>query len=187
MRRILLVAATAATAAAACAPATTTGGNSPLSGNTPTRVMAPVSTTSADIIVDPAVTMVRARLAAPPARAWTALQTAYADLGIPVVNPDSAGMTLGNPRFVVSRRLGGRPLSAFFDCGRSVGGSQLADNYRLTVNVSSTLVPVDGGTELRNAATASAQNLDGASRDPVVCHSTGGLEEQLAVQTRTRL
>lgn len=187
MRRILLLAATAATAAAACAPATTPGDNSPMSGNTAPRVMAPVFETSADIIVDPAVRTVRAPLAAPPARAWAALQSAYADAGIPVVNPDSAGMKLGNPRFVVSRRLADQPLSTFFECGRAVGGTPLADTYRITVNVSSSLLPAPGGSELRTAATASAQNLDGASRDPVVCHSTGNLETRIAQYTRARL
>jgi hypothetical protein len=130
---------------------------------------------------------VRATIAAPPARAWSALHSAYGDAGIPVANPDSAGLTVANPRFVVSRRMAGQPISTFFECGRAVGGTPLADTYRITVNVSSTLVPAAGGAELRTAATASAQNLDGASREPVVCHSTGGLETRIAELTRARL
>lgn len=183
MRQILFVAASAALAGCASGGATTP----PAGGGAPTRVISPVFETSSEVIINPDVATVRLAIPATPARAYEALQVAYADLGIPVKMADPAKFTAGNLRFETSRRLGTEPLSAYFQCGAAVGGTPLADIYRVRIAVSATVLPAGSASELQTTATATARNPEGSSRDPVVCHSTGRLETHLANLVRRRL
>lgn len=182
MRQLLFVATAAALAGCASGGATVT----PAGGGAPTRVISPVFETSSEVIINPDVATVRLAIPAAPARAYQALQVAYADLGIPVKMSDPAKFTAGNLRFETSRRLGNEPLSTFFQCGSALGGTPLADIYRMRINVTATVFPAADGSELQTTATATARNPEGSSRDPVVCHSTGRLETHLANLVRLR-
>lgn len=184
MRQILLVAAVAA-ATAGCASTGT--GTSPVLGNTPTRVMAPVTAASVDITVNPNVATQRAAVSAPSARTYAALRAAFAEMGIAVTQADSAAFSLGNPRLQASRRLGSEPLSTYFDCGRTQSGAPTANSYRLLIGLNSSVVAAGTGSELLTTVTASAHNPAGSAGDPVVCHSTGQLEEHIARMVRERL
>jgi hypothetical protein len=119
---------------------------------------------------------------ASPEATWAALRRAYADLGIPVIESSSASRTLGNPRFLVSRRLGSTPLSRFLSCGAGLHGP-FADNYRVEMFVRSTVVPGDDGTsELHTYVEARARNPEGTSNTVVPCSSTRRLERDIATR-----
>lgn len=119
---------------------------------------------------------------ASPAATWAVLRKAYEDLGIPVTESSAASRTLGNPRFLVSRRLGNTALSRFLSCGAGIHGP-FADNYRVELFVRSTVVPADeGASELHTYVEAVARNPEGTSNTAVPCSSTRRLERDIATR-----
>jgi hypothetical protein len=90
-------------------------------------------------------------------------------------------------RFVKSRNLNGTPLSKYVSCGSGMTGL-FADNYRVQMPVA---VFVDaspkGGSLLRVAVIASAQDPSGTSNNAVTCGSTGVLEGDLRKAIQSQL
>lgn len=116
-----------------------------------------------------------ATILAPADRVWPALSRVYAELGIPLTVVDSAGKLLGasNQRL---RRIGGRPLSAFFNCSSAYATASGLDVY---VTVRSQLFPGEAGaTGVRTETEAFARSLDSGGA-PVRCGSTGVLESTI--------
>ena len=64
----------------------------------------------------------RVKFFAPMDKVWRALVASYADLGIDPAISDSATGRYGNAAFVVPRRVMGRPIAQFFDCGSTLTG-----------------------------------------------------------------
>lgn len=119
---------------------------------------------------------------ASPAATWVALGKAYEDLGIPVTESSAASRTLGNPRFLVFRRLGSTPLSRFLSCGEGMHGP-FADNYRVEMFIRSTVVPAgEGASELHTYVEARARNPEGTSNTEVMCSSARRLERDIATR-----
>ncbi len=58
-------------------------------------------------------------------------------------------------------------------------GMAIADQYRVTLSIRSSVVPAGDASTVHTVIEGSAQNLDGASRDPVLCNSTGLLEQEI--------
>ena len=120
-------------------------------------------------------------------KVWPALILSYADLGIEPSVADRATGRYGNGGFVAPRRMAGRPLAEFFSCGSGLTGPYI-ESGRLTANVVTTVQPApDGTTTAVTYATGTLRRNDGTSTDPIVCASTGALEEQLRRGIETRL
>lgn len=119
-----------------------------------------------------------------PDAAWAALPTVYADLGIEVKDRSDADHVLGNPRFTVSRRLLGEPLSRFVECGSGLMGP-FADTYRIDMLVRSGIEPAEGGgARVGTYVEARGRNPEGTSNTVVACASTQRLERMIAERLR---
>ncbi|HET7275447.1 MAG TPA: hypothetical protein VFI91_09820 [Longimicrobiaceae bacterium] len=126
-----------------------------------------------------------ARVPVPIDSAWAALPSVYAELGIDIGTMISAAHRIGNLEFIATRRLGGVRLDEYFRCGRTSAGASAANSYRLYISILTDLAPVSAGeTEVHTLAQASARSNSGASRDPVMCTSTGELEGRIAEALR---
>jgi hypothetical protein len=99
---------------------------------------------------------------------------------------DLANHTFGNRNFTAVRRLGRQPLSRYFRCGQSGVGTQLADEYRVTMSVLTTARGVAQGTELRTRVSAQAMAM-ATSGAPVACASSGQLEDAIARGVQARI
>jgi len=129
----------------------------------------------------------RAVFAAPVDKVWPALILSYSDLGIEPSVADRATGRYGNGNFVAPRRIGGRPLGEFFNCGSGLTGPYV-DAGRLTANVVTTVQAApDGSTRASTYAAGVLRRNDGTSTDPIVCASTGALEERIRVAIESRL
>jgi hypothetical protein len=119
--------------------------------------------------------------------AWVALHKAYEDLGIEVREVNVDALTLGNTRFLVSRRLAGVPLSRHLECGMGLLG-HFADTYRIEMHILSAIVPGGSGgsdgVRVRTYLEALARNPEGTSGPPIVCSSTRRLEREIAARVR---
>ena len=129
----------------------------------------------------------RASFKAPVDKVWPALVMSYADFGIEPSVADRAAGRYGNGNFVAPRRLGNRPLADYFNCGSGLTGPYI-DTGRLTANVVTSIQPAaDGTTSAVTYASGTLRRNDGASTDPIVCASTGALEETLRANIERRL
>ena len=124
------------------------------------------------------------RISATPEKVWEVLPTVYQGLGIPVGTSLPDYKTMGNSKLELSRTLGGQPLSSFLSCGFAPTGAPLADSYRVSMAVVTTVAPAAGGgaqVETRVQASATNRAVSGA---PVNCATTGRLEGMIAERVR---
>ena len=124
---------------------------------------------------------------APFGAVWAGLPDVYNSLGIELTLVDPPTGTVGNRSFIRSRTLGGKRLSAYFDCGSSMTGMR-ADEGRMIVSAVSKAAPgADGQTSLATTVSGAVQTNEGASAQTIPCASTGTLEETIrsAVARRT--
>ena len=116
---------------------------------------------------------------APFGAVWSALPDVYNSLGIELTVIDPPSGTIGNRSFVRSRTLGGKRLSAYFDCGSNMTGMR-ADEGRMMVSaISRATAGTDGQTSLATTVSSSVQTNEGASAQTIPCASTGVLEETI--------
>ena len=122
----------------------------------------------------------RITIAAPIDKVWPALVLAYAEMGIDPSVADRGAGRYGNGNFIAPRRIKGRPLAEFYNCGSGLTGPYI-DNGRLTANVVTTIQPgPEPGTTIASTyASGTLRRNDGTSTDPLICASTGALEEAL--------
>ena len=124
----------------------------------------------------------RSVLPASRAIVWEELPGAYADIGLPEPARDDATWTATLRDHRMTRRLGDRRLSLYFDCGRG-GAAPYADSYRLFVTVTTALrEPVAGETDADTRIRVFAQSTSGmgGTTGTVVCTSHGTLEAELS-------
>jgi hypothetical protein len=179
-RRPLVAALPLLLVAAACAPTATPATPAP------DRVLA-VDANGNVIRRSTADENARATIKAPIDKVWPALVLAYADMGIEPSVADRGAGRYGNGNFTAPRRINGRPLAEFYNCGSGLTGPYI-ENGRLTANVVTTLQPGPDGTTLSSTyATGTLRRNDGTSSDPIVCASTGALEEALRRAIERRL
>jgi hypothetical protein len=120
-------------------------------------------------------------------KVWPAVVGSYADAGIAPTISEPASGRYGNTAFVVPRRVVGRPIGQFFDCGSTISGA-LVDAGRVTAVIVTTLSSLpDGTTGGSTRVTASLRRNDGSSGEAIVCTSTGAIEEYLRIATLKRL
>lgn len=154
-------------------------------GLPPTRPASISATsTSVDVSLPPDREIVAESVRATPPVAWAALLKAYEDLGIEVKEVNERLRILGNPRFVVSRRLAGTPLSRYLDCGAGIQG-HFADTRRIEIWIRSSIAPGDpDGSEVSTYLEAVARNPEGTSNTAVACSSSRLLEREIAARVR---
>jgi hypothetical protein len=124
------------------------------------------------------------RVGAAPDRVWAVLPAVYQGLGIAVGTSIPDSRTIGNVRLELNRVLGGQPLSSYVNCGEGVTGAPLANSYRVTMAILTTLEPTEnGGTQVQTRIGASAANR-AVSGVTVNCATTGRLEGLIAERIR---
>lgn len=159
---------------AACAGGAATG-----TRTEPTRVLTTSARGDAEIVLGSELIVESTAVPAPPDRAFEALLRAYEELNIPLTLLEPEGRALANEGWRPPRRLADRRLSDLVDCGTSNLGVALADQYRVTLSIRSSVVPAGDESAVHTVIEGWARNPDGASRDPVRCASTGLLEEEI--------
>ncbi len=121
----------------------------------------------------------QAVFAEPATKVWTALERAYASLGIPTPLNDPRGHHIGNTSFSKARRFNGQPLSRYADCGQSPEGPR-ADNDQVYFSIITSVTIIDSThTQLDTRVDPVAVNLSGEDNGRVTCGTTGGLETLL--------
>jgi hypothetical protein len=109
---------------------------------------------------------------------WLALPRVYELLGIPDAGADSEQMTFGNPGYR-ARRVEGKRLSNYIDCGMGSTAIPKADDYQVTLSVLTRLTPgEDGGTMVVTTLEATGKPR-AVSGNPLYCQSKGTLEKRL--------
>jgi len=118
-------------------------------------------------------------------RLWQALPLAYASLGMKVNAADTATRAVGFAA-VVRRKIGGVPISKYFDCGRSQIDI-IADAYDISLVVASQVGrSSQGGIVVTTHARASAK-APTIAHDIALCSSTGVLERALYDSLKVKL
>lgn len=163
-----------------CAPASPSSSAPP-----PVRVLAVDS--DGTVIRRASDDKARLEFAAPMDKVWSALVLAYSELGIqPTVSARAEGH-YGNTGFVMPKRVGTRPIGDFFQCGSGMAGPYV-DAGRLTANVLTSIRSAsDGSTTGTTRVTGTLRRNEGASADPIVCASTGAIEEHIRKSIVRRL
>lgn len=139
------------------------------------------------VMVDPTTAAVETELGAPAQDVWEAAKAAYEELGIEVAYAQPISH-VGNRQFRVRRRLADARLSRYLRCGVDVAGRPMADNYTVTLNVVTEVVPItDLQSRMFTTLSATARRPGGTSTEPVMCTSKGLLEEKIADLVAMRL
>jgi hypothetical protein len=110
---------------------------------------------------------------------WNALQSVYASLEIPLTFRDERARRLGNSAFRTRRRVGSVPMIRALDCGGE-SGMPNAENYDITLEVSSALAPAgEGKTQLQTLVQGTARRPSSGGVNDMRCTSLGGLEKKI--------
>jgi hypothetical protein len=118
--------------------------------------------------------------------AWTALQAAYTEFGLPVSTLVEATHLIGNEGFKTRRRIGKIPMQKVVDCGNSLGMPN-AETYDIVMVVSSYLAKnPKGGVNLVTRIDASGKSPNFSRGASVVCRSLGELEKQIGELVRKK-
>jgi hypothetical protein len=112
--------------------------------------------------------------------AWSALQSVYASLEIPISFRDEAKKSLGNTAFRTRRRIGPVPMIRAVDCGGE-SGMPNAETYDITLEISSLLTTTgDGSTRLQTLVQGTGRRPSSGAVNDVRCSSLGGLEKRIS-------
>jgi hypothetical protein len=111
---------------------------------------------------------------------WSALQSVYASLDIPLSFRDATRRTLGNEAFRTRRRVGSVPMIRALNCGGE-SGMPNAETYDITLQITSSVTSTgDGNARLQTLVQGTARRPSGGSMNDVRCTSLGGLEGKIA-------
>lgn len=111
---------------------------------------------------------------------FVAARKVFEELQIPITFADSTRGILVNSQLIATRRLGKYRMGQILDCGTNLNGD-VADQYRIRMAIGviiDSLAPSQ--SEYRVLIAAAGQSLEGASRPPLACASTGFLEQRIA-------
>ena len=143
----------------------------------PTSIV--TSSTGFDVNTTPDREVVTEVIRAAPDVAWLALLTAYEEFGIPIKEMNEDLRIVGNPHYVVSRRLNGTRLSRYLDCGQGPAGDH-ADLFRIEMQIRTSILEIPSGVRLNTHIAAIARNMDGTSNTRIRCASKFRLEREMA-------
>lgn len=119
-------------------------------------------------------------LDAPLEAVWTALPDAYVRLGIPIRSVNPEARLLGNDGFTARGELGGRRISGYLHCGRTMTGD-IADEYDVRLTILTQLQAVEGRTDRTRVVSV----VDAVARpttrsgNALRCSSTHALEDAI--------
>jgi hypothetical protein len=118
---------------------------------------------------------------------FRATRAAFEALKIPMTHVDSARGYLVNLEYTRMRTLAGHRMSELLNCGLGFNGPN-ADEFRITMAIAGIIEPhaTDQAT-LRVAFAAGARSVEGVSKPPVACASTGVLENRIVQFVQNRL
>lgn len=126
-------------------------------------------------------------VAAPRGETFAAAVAVFEELKIPVDTRDSNAGVVGNSRIIKLRNFAGEPMSRLLNCGSGMTGPN-ADSWRIYISIFA-LVEGKGSDKsvLRVGFIAGAQDIQGASKDPVACGTTGIFETMFGDRVKKRL
>jgi len=111
---------------------------------------------------------------------WSALQSVYVSLEIPLTKRDNEKKVLGNTSLRTRRRVGSVPMIRAVDCGGE-SGMPNAETYDVTLEITSMLSPTpDGRTRLQTLIQGTARRPASGNPNDVRCTSLGGLENKIS-------
>lgn len=116
---------------------------------------------------------------APADVAFRGALAALADMQIPVGKADSARGRIHHAGFGARVRLMGEPMSRMFRCGSGLAGDY-ADSWRINIAYAVYVRPEGDGSSIGISVVAGARDMDGASKPPTPCASTGAFGRRLA-------
>lgn len=120
-------------------------------------------------------------------KVFAAAADAMKQFAVPVEVRDSLAGLIGSPSFAKSRSMAGTQMSASFNCGTGITGPN-ADNYRINMAIMAMMEPLGlDKTRLQVAVVASATDVQGSSKNPVTCATTGTLEGKIERHIKTYL
>ena len=112
-------------------------------------------------------------IAAPADDVWGALVATFESLGIPF--SEVAGTRTVENRGYPARRIDGQRMSRFFDCGSNVTG-EIADSYRVTVSIRSSVEATSMGTSVVHTELDAVAVARDTRSGELHCSSKGTLE-----------
>ncbi len=111
---------------------------------------------------------------------WSALQSVYASLEIPLTFREDAKKSLGNSAFRTRRRVGSVPMIRVVDCGGE-SGMPNAETYDVTLDIASQVQPdSEGKSRLETLVQGSARRASSGGTNDMRCNSLGGLEKKIS-------
>jgi hypothetical protein len=115
-------------------------------------------------------------------RVYAAVTDVYAELRIPGAGSDPGRRLVAalNQRV---RRVAGRGIATYFECGAGYGSQ--SSEYDVYITVATSVDPAPGGSRLRSAVSAHARGSAGSSS--IACSSTGALEALISQRVAQRL
>lgn len=127
------------------------------------------------------------RIEAAPDKVWLALPGAYAKVGIPITDVDTAHQRIANSGLKLRRQLNGTSLSRFIECGSTQIGDN-ADSYDVFLTVSTTVKtdPGSGIAVLETMFESQAKPVS-FSREYARCSTKGLLEQRIVEAVKAQL
>lgn len=116
---------------------------------------------------------------AAPEEVWKTLLATYNELKLPITKLDAARRTVSSTDARAPRRIGGKPLHNYLDCGNGISGPRV-DSYDVAYTLVSVVAAAGDSTAVRSSLVAKARTRTGTSGPPVDCATTGRLEKRLA-------
>ncbi len=117
-------------------------------------------------------------ITATPAAAWEVLPAVYESIDLPANMADSRSRQIGVVNLQMPRRIAGRTLAEYFDCGSKPEGPN-ALFYAVTMTVVTQVIPEGSDTRVETRVEGSARPRS-VSSHPVKCTSKGTLERLIA-------
>src|SRR3954468_19390626 len=116
----------------------------------------------------------------PAPETYHALRLALEEMTIPVILADSSHFFIYNATYRASRRIAGESMTWAFHCGPTPAGLDYAASARMTIAYAIMVDTLpEGESRVGAAFVGGAQPVDGASRAPLPCETTGALEQRL--------
>ena len=118
------------------------------------------------------------------AEVYVAARAAYNSLKVKIDLVDSLSGQIGSAGFLTTGSFAGKRMSAWIRCGEGITGPN-ADSWRVSMAILSGVERVTKDTtRIRTVVVASARNMSGGASPPMMCVTTGGLEEKINLQVQ---